>query len=132
MKHTPGPWAVMRRFRDYIVPASDAEKKLGGASDPKVEAADFAKTIAKVEGTIYTDFHMSRVIAGDEQDANAHLIAAAPDLLVALRRLGEIAWQSEPYIYDENTEEEEAIRRRLNVAIKLAQEAIAKAEGRTG
>ena len=37
----------------------------------------------EIDGSVYKDFHRSRVMVGDEQTANARLIAAAPELLEA-------------------------------------------------
>lgn len=56
---------------------------------------------------------------GDEMDANARLIAAAPDLLAALRDM--VAWLKAPPISDHNIAD-------YRVA---AEDAIAKAEGRS-
>jgi len=58
-----------------------------------------------------------RVDNVDEQDANAHLIAAAPELLTALRGL--IGLHDDPTPYDSAT------------TISAARVAIAKAEGRS-
>ena len=74
--HTPGPWAVMWDFS--IAPADHSNRLLGAASDNARDRDEYAQTIANVE--------LDRHGRGDRM-ANARLIAAAPDLLVALRSL---------------------------------------------
>lgn len=82
-KHTRGPWAVHDNFPCCIVPHKHRSKSLGGAADPDIEAARWAKVIARQEPTEYPEFHRTRVVEGEAQ-ANARLIAAAPELLDAL------------------------------------------------
>src|SRR4051812_17920608 len=68
-KHTPGPW------RARIVP--------GHQDEIIVEASDVEANVARVNG-----FPKTKSYAGsgtDDPKANARIIAAAPDLLAALK-----------------------------------------------
>ena len=67
-KHTPGPWKVSRADRDGAEVRAIASVAWCGA------AASFGLT-------------ETQTIDGDEAYANACLVAAAPDLLAALRLL---------------------------------------------
>jgi len=86
MSHTPGPWTVDPRDYEYVT------------------AGDFC--VAAVWMRDVEDR-----TAKDERDANARLIAAAPDLLEALQRLSDFADEWHP----------------LNNHVKHAREVIAKA-----
>jgi hypothetical protein len=74
-KHTPGPWMVDRPGTLFHI-----------------------RTMDEINGTVATcdpcDF------ATQEQLANARLIAAAPELLEALRELVESVAISDPGVYD--------------------------------
>lgn len=75
MAHTPGPWLA---FWDGTVgPAAHATRRLG-AADNDAYRDEFVQRIARVE--------IDRYGRGD-REANARLIAAAPDLLAALLAL---------------------------------------------
>lgn len=88
--HTPGPWLVLR------------DPEVGG---PLVATEDVA--IADV-----------MEMEGGMSEANARLIAAAPDLLAALRQVVESAYP--------NPDEHPT----MTAAWRVAEAAIAKAEGR--
>lgn len=87
-EHTPGPWCVHPIFKKYVIVLADADKGIGGAVDPEVEAALCAKTIVMLaDASRFPAFQQSRIVSEDEVIANARLIAAAPDLLSSLRML---------------------------------------------
>lgn len=88
--HTPGPWVVGDRYTKCGV---------------YTEKGDI---VANTHGS-YSSYDREKQIA--EQDANALLIAAGPDMLMALRDIER---------YSE-----------CDMARKVARAAIAKAEGRT-
>lgn len=77
---TPGPWMIFPgNYRAaFVVPVSHAKRKLGAAADAIEDRTQFAQEICAIE------FH-HRHRSADEQLANAHLIASAPDLRDALR-----------------------------------------------
>lgn len=66
-RHTPGPWQVAEPHKGYVQVIGNID---GDAND------DGSLRV------IYT--HVCDVIDNDDETANAHLIAAAPDLLAAL------------------------------------------------
>ena len=73
MKHTPGPWRIDASYEIPHVIASGFEK---GATCVAVVYGDNASIMARVPGSRIAD-----VIP------NAHLLAAAPDMLAVLRDL---------------------------------------------
>ncbi len=104
-KHTPGPWIVVYR--------AEQDGK-GGSSQFSIEAnisPAMKKIIAEVGrwGT-------------DENEANARLIAAAPDLLLELESLLGCFWEGRPKI---------VVKRdcHLMIAVEAARTAIRKAKG---
>ena len=97
--HTPGPWKVVRHPRIAHV---DSETSVGSG-------ANGMASVAWLTG--------GRV----GQEANARLIAAAPDLLAALEALVLAAPDSDAWSV--------AATRELRAARDLAEEAIAKARG---
>lgn len=109
--HTPGPWAVSKRGCDQF------------QTHAIIEAAnDFPRVAVICSGESANDPpHFSR----DEAEANARLIAAAPEMLAALKRLC-----SDPATYDASDiriccdSHSDAIARMI-----AARAAIAKAEG---
>jgi len=102
-KFTPGPWGIDRGFRDagtapgphYTIPDGFLTVYMGDAEDDYADA-DYA------------------TVHGRNQEANANLIAAAPDLL-------EACIEAEKYIADTTPD---GLGDMLRVAI-------AKAEGRS-
>lgn len=102
-KHTPGPWAAEatrngKVFEVYFGNAEAGETGCGWAT-----------------------------LAGDNQAANARLIAAAPDLLEALQDLRELHWdwfRGTAYVTVE-------FEKKNKAAIAKARAAIAKATGET-
>ena len=105
-KHTPGPWTT---------PGTDGNERVISA-----QVKGRFRTIAHVYAP-YAD----KVESVDERDANASLIAAAPDLLDALKCLVD-NW-IEMYLAEGDTLEDA----NRHDCIINASAAIAKAEGRT-
>jgi hypothetical protein len=99
-KHTPGPWAVM---------ASDEEWGT-------YQIGAFCVDVGSMQGT--ADWYSSPeyFAARDEDEANARLIAAAPDLLAACE-----AMLSEMVVWEDE--------HGLHPAATAARDAIAKAKG---
>lgn len=98
-KHTPGPWTI-REYQDYT--GSGVEIAQSG-SNPRL--------------------HIVRDIMGDnieQSDANARLIAAAPELLTMLTR-----------VMDEVMMSEEVFSKLAPLTLKQARDAINKAKGIT-
>lgn len=106
--HTPGPWAV-HHIRAYVVPSAHAARPIGAAEDDDCDLATYAQEICAMH---WPDRHRTE----NEVLANARLIAAAPEMLEALRR-------AERYISDDQPDEEGSL-------LKAIRAAIAKAEGR--
>jgi len=67
MKHTPGPWKIDTSYATMLVIGSE-----GGVS------------VAEVDCAMSTMDFETRIDPIDEEQANASLIAAAPELLAAL------------------------------------------------
>lgn len=103
MKHTTGPWTIEVRETDSL---EDGEATIL-ANDA---------IIASIAGALGYTPSESRCY---ESEANAHLIAAAPDLLAALHAIV-AKFESDPD--DLET---------MDAGIKIARAAIAKAEGRS-
>lgn len=115
MAHTPGPWEVKQGDdeRDFIV----AEPSGNTVCEPNAACFDFAELDPNV-----------RTITLAEAQANARLIAAAPELLACLRRMcgmyGAYSKRLAPLLA-----EDEGTMWAFENVNSLALEAIAKAEG---
>src|ERR1051326_1711266 len=73
---TPRPWEVHPRWPNYVVPASDVAKLIGGADDEIVDREQFATPICDTRGNELSRFaHDKERVA--QQAANAELIVAA-------------------------------------------------------
>ena len=93
-KHTPGPWRVVDSWNDYMVESQNGEEIIwqdGPHNTPTIN------------------------------EANARLIAAAPDLLEALEHM---LHRAHPAYVDDDFMQEKLI-----TAIEIARAAIAKAKG---
>lgn len=104
--HTPGPWGVHLRFPDRVVPASHIDRPVGGAADDGMDLRVFAQEIASLH-----DRHRSR----EEVAANAHLIAAAPELLEASAEW--IAYLDAPLGEEADGATEDALLQKMRAAI---------------
>jgi hypothetical protein len=102
VRHTPGPWET---------PGTDGGERVVCAT-----VAGKRRTIAHVYAP-YIDHDES----GEERDANAHLITAAPDLLEACKLLADHFATMGPTIGDTYPAHKERIARAaLRAAIKKA------------
>lgn len=109
-KHTPGPW-IPNRF---------------DPSSPMTVVAESGEWVCKVSSS-----GMWANQTPETEDANAQLIAAAPDLLAALEALlpyaeSEVAYHEAFADIDEENAEE---HRESQAAIDKARAAIARAQG---
>ncbi len=113
-KHTPGPWALAPYSDcDEVINVVAGYKDLGGGQSQ-------AHWIAECEAGVDFGDDAEAIIATNE--ANARLIAAAPDLLTACKdALGTL--MHEPQITDRALWP-------LPQTLNMLQSAIAKAEGR--
>jgi hypothetical protein len=75
MSETPTPWMLAPFFPDYIIPAADAHKRLGGASDDEINKREFAQVVAMLR----PDRH-----GRSDHKADARLIVAAVNSRAAL------------------------------------------------
>jgi hypothetical protein len=108
-KHTPGPWTIKRdetadergmwiiEYRDLV-------------SEEKYGFKPWMSTIAEVGGPY------------DKEEANAHLIAAAPEMLKELKFISAFLTPLLPQLKDQSY---------LEMLVEKADRAISKAEGRT-
>jgi hypothetical protein len=92
-KFTPGPWVVHGDFPEYVVPAADAHKRIGGSEDPEREAERYAKVVHFCDVEPNVRFNQSRTVR-EEAEANAHLIAAAPEMYDLLGELADLSCEA--------------------------------------
>ena len=108
MRHTPGPWSLQGRIRiEAGKGAPETRKFIADMKTHRLGSAD-------------------RVPQHNEQEANTHLIAAAPELLVACQRL--VPWIGKMIANNQHMESvlpNDAVR-----SLEMGEAAIAKAEGR--
>jgi len=124
-KHTPGPWKVGRNGQKWNSPSSPTATV--EAHRTYVEGVE--PTVYRVADVIYPTTQEG-CVGADERKANAHLIAAAPEMLEALKNLletsewlqssGNLKSPIEPHPYGLG----------VMLAKSNARAAIAKAEGR--
>lgn len=101
-RHTPGPWAVS-------------------------EAATIDGNFMVVGGSGASFGLLAEVILDEEAEANARLIAAAPELLEALKDVR--AWIMDPFTEEDAASE--TLHPAFRKALKRVSAAIAKAEGQS-
>lgn len=108
-KHTPGPWIVGHPYLwygKYFLPMGLSHSLAGGRVTKQIAAIGVGR---------------EKEVSAEEQ-ANARLIAAAPDLLTTLR---EIDAAPASMVNDS-----ESLRHSIKTIQAMARSAIAKAEGR--
>lgn len=108
-KHTPGPWNAVRADLHGIEP-DPMRCAIAAIHDGK------EYIIATIENGVPGDFC-------ETEEINAHLIAAAPDLLEACHKL---VYQFQNWVQE--TEQTE-VWPGVSIAVEKAKQAIAKAEG---
>lgn len=119
-KFTPGPWEVVHTDDDSCMSMTVIAPK--GLFDPNNSGRLSNEDHEKLEKVIAITFHQLMPIAGfeacekDEDDGNAFLMAAAPDMYEALRELLELLEEHEPNWY-------------LKKHFTKASQALAKAQG---
>jgi hypothetical protein len=118
MKHTRGPWQEDRGFRDCF----------NHASGHYTVEDDYMTVYMGEESCENFDpkKHDYCEVWGSNQEANAHLIAAAPELLEACRAAAEALNGKYPWPIRGNPTQKEC----KEVALEIVLKAIAKAEGR--
>ena len=118
-KHTPGPWRFHPAYEAperLVIPPKDNGEH--GWVAWTVRIAQGEKLVAATNGSSYVNGGHQRPNNPEEVVANAHLIAAAPEMLAALVRLTKHA---------EANAEREGLP--YPFECQLASEAIAKAKG---
>ena len=124
-KYTPGPWNIhLGGYESMGIPIEYAPAHAGG----------MGKIVATVFDHAYTDWDEEERPAseiwkttGDEEKANARLIAAAPELLEACEEL--LSEMFEAGNTDLSQWKSPEIRQTIHNRIKKAQAAIEKARG---
>lgn len=115
-KHTPGPWSLHEYQNGYPTLVRTAEGKVERVSwEYSIGAGDILLGHAKAS-TGGGGFPKPRT--REEAEANARLMAAAPELLEALKRLASVCELAD-------------IKSHIPGHLALAREAIAKATGTT-
>lgn len=79
-KHTPGPWRIAELHALGLFDNEGSAKVLAGVGDDSVAIASVAAHAPMKRG-------QGSNLADPERDANAHLIAAATDLLTAAKEM---------------------------------------------
>jgi hypothetical protein len=115
MMHTKGPWMVE--------PHSDRDELVNVVSEYVVlpDGSRYAHWIAELDAHIDMDSDVEACL--EQVNANAHLIAAAPDLLAALKEALNFIEGDRDFTLGNAYPEDYAMRERIKAAI-------ARAEGR--
>ena len=116
-KHTKGPWIIGK-----------------AVSRRQFRPDDCIEIQTSLGSMVCILYARNASMDGRVDQANARLIAAAPDLLEALRRIGRL-WPEPPFCAPVNPEwvgEKDGKQRAilLEAALNIAREATAKAEGK--
>lgn len=104
MKHTPGPW-------EYCAIKTDQYSEHSGPYGAHEDCIKIGERVLRISCFTYP----GSFVGAEEWGANAHIIAAAPELLEALREMLK-AYDDEDYYND--------------IVADKARAVIAKAEGR--
>lgn len=111
-KHTPGPWKILKGKKGFL-------------GQPETEWKDQWEVRAEEPkmygGTTVFNLGVSFDLYNAQHEANARLIASAPELLEALKEILETNQKRRPGI---------PVARSANRMVEIAKQAIAKAEGR--
>lgn len=126
--HTPGPWVISRvalNFGRVITRADHVDRPYGAAVDAARCRATYMQSIASVSR------HHCHLIGGiAEAEANARLIAAAPELLAALKLAVETIREWHGMHEPDDMASETWRLYQGSPEMKAINAAIAKAEGR--
>lgn len=125
-KHTPGPWRVFERMQTNGILVTSEDGRAWLLHERYIAAGD-STLLASVEARIGDRKGWPDVTNADEMLANARLIAAAPELLEACKRLQEAIGDC-----DVGTDDHDVglCNCAITGALRFAQAAIAKAEGK--
>lgn len=111
MSYTKGPWRVF---------------SMGIDSDTQMEDFEIYHDDGKLRSQIARCFDMALCMEHGKTKANAHLIAAAPDLLEAAKQ---VVWKL-GHNGDPNYNPGPVSITRLDATVRMLEKAIAKAEGK--
>lgn len=112
--HTPGPWRVVRVFNSPLKDPHDGTEHL--SHDIHSESGFYLADVHYLNDTRVEKVGFLRPLDRREMEANAKLIAAAPELLDTLRVIRDSFWS-----------EGEPLQERIDYLKDLAAEAIKKA-----
>jgi hypothetical protein len=84
--HTPGPWAYTRDGEHWRIEKPDGITAMAGSCKPEFQKlTTFPTYIGTIHGTTFNVYNSEGRDKPDIGEANARLIAAAPELLEALK-----------------------------------------------